>query len=874
MSGEANVWQPRTAISGNTLSVPQSFIATAGQTKFTLTLFSYALNTGAISVYKNGLRLIPADWIEIDAETITIITPCTLNDVVLIVGNVGMSATVQTDFTTYTAFATVADMVAGALIAGTGTATSNYAVADNSGGASYVILTPAQFGGTPDGVIDFTVSNSNVARLLLRSDTINASQAGATASAAIGVIDAAITALEAHTGINNIDLEGLTLTTSLTATNVNKNYFNGTLLVAGSEGTIREMTRTPLQDYEIARPRTKSSVLDWTDKKVLWLGTSIPHQGATDNTSYPYYACEGVGATVNNNAWSSSHAHYDVMGNAFALDTVLALSMTEQDRLVGLALYGASSAYDPSFDTISNADTQTCDWRIGTDGFAVAHQDVVFLDHNHNDRNNAEGILTPTALAFNGVTVGATTVLAMSAHTLVAGDSIILRVSGIPKLDYAAASVISVTASTVTLAFVSTGFTGTFVSGTYALVDKNTVFGSMNFLISFIWNKSIVYGDGATVTTKVILSGSPSLYTGGTFNTQIFSVGESLKLLADKWSLAYFDITFEYGITLEDNLNYFGDTIHPNTPLQRQSLANYWVSWMNGGIARKVPESEILPAVSQVYTDNREAMYQEISQGYSTPASLLFAGVQGLAEDWMSGIGTWTPTGDTSTIGAAPWGGGENALLCQALVAGNKKSYVEKGGLTLGTNPRWQLDIELPVVSGLTVFPITTSTILNIASGTLGATNGFQYILQLVPGPTSVSFQFAYWTKPTGTGGEEFFIIPVTGFTFEANTKYHIDLIITQATTALLRGSVLLKINGVVVLHKYEELDNFAMINATRAVVGVVSTTTNDDLDLYVSNFDENAQVLTDYSARYTGTFADNAARTVTVVNGVITTIV
>jgi hypothetical protein len=52
--------------------------------------------------------------------------------------------------------------------------------------------------------------------------------------------------------------------------------------------------------------RTDLGASNWNGKNILYLGTSIPYQGLPINNSYPELAANAVGATVNNQALSSS----------------------------------------------------------------------------------------------------------------------------------------------------------------------------------------------------------------------------------------------------------------------------------------------------------------------------------------------------------------------------------------------------------------------------------------------------------------------------------------------------------------------------------------------------------------------------------------
>lgn len=96
MVGEANIWQPGTAISANTKSVSQTFTALAGQALFTLTSFAYAVGTGALEVHKNGKLLTPGvEWVEQTSSTFYIVAACTAGDTVVATGKVGTTADVD-----------------------------------------------------------------------------------------------------------------------------------------------------------------------------------------------------------------------------------------------------------------------------------------------------------------------------------------------------------------------------------------------------------------------------------------------------------------------------------------------------------------------------------------------------------------------------------------------------------------------------------------------------------------------------------------------------------------------------------------------------------------------------------------------------------
>ena len=49
--------------------------------------------------------------------------------------------------------------------------------------------------------------------------------------------------------------------------------------------------------------------INWSGKRMLWLGTSIPHQGVGVD-GYPEQFCQRMGCTVTNNAFSGSHIRW------------------------------------------------------------------------------------------------------------------------------------------------------------------------------------------------------------------------------------------------------------------------------------------------------------------------------------------------------------------------------------------------------------------------------------------------------------------------------------------------------------------------------------------------------------------------------------
>ena len=98
MAGEANIWNPRTLIelSADTKAVEEKITATAAQTIFTLTSFLYAVGTGSLWVYKNGVLLNKgSDWVEQTTSTFALTTTQVAGDKITALGHVAITADVD-----------------------------------------------------------------------------------------------------------------------------------------------------------------------------------------------------------------------------------------------------------------------------------------------------------------------------------------------------------------------------------------------------------------------------------------------------------------------------------------------------------------------------------------------------------------------------------------------------------------------------------------------------------------------------------------------------------------------------------------------------------------------------------------------------------
>ena len=90
MASGVDIWTPKDSIpliTSDSIILTQSFVATAGQTIFVLTQYSYVLNTGSVQVFKNGLKLaLNTEWTETGTTTITLAVGATVGDIIDVVG--------------------------------------------------------------------------------------------------------------------------------------------------------------------------------------------------------------------------------------------------------------------------------------------------------------------------------------------------------------------------------------------------------------------------------------------------------------------------------------------------------------------------------------------------------------------------------------------------------------------------------------------------------------------------------------------------------------------------------------------------------------------------------------------------------------------
>ena len=671
----------------------------------------------------------------------------------------------------------------------------------------------------------------------------------------------AVTAAEAS-DYPFIDLCGETVKTTLAPSVLTKGYFNGTLLVAGAVAGNPEpyKLRAPVSDLDIARPRTKSPVVDWTSKAVLWLGTSIPHQGVGID-GYPELFARALACSVDNQAWAGSAAQYSAADDAFAIDTVKRLSMTEDDRLAGLALHGSSSAYSDTFDLITKPSSMTCDSRIAS-RFSATPFDVVVLDHAHNDRGGELGTLTPESQTITGIAVGATTAVTLNTiGTIAVGDAIALEVTGISFLNHAAARVQSVVGNQVTLNIDSSAYVGVFASGTAYKLDRNTIYGAWEFLIHYIKNQGTKNGKD----TKIILAGAPSEYTNGVKDNGIWAIAEAIRDVADKWDIAFFDIGHQLSVGPNEHAAYFPDNVHPTTTATRQALANHWVEWARGGAPLALSSRAYIPANpngSGVYTENREALYSRFEGGFTTPNFVLGTYANLITETFPVSTAGWTSAGGAApTVVDAPWGVGK--ALSSAISPPTSTTAAIYKTIAPRQAMRATFDLWLSSVTGLT--DLAAGGQFAIAS--FNSNGSTRYLLSLVVRKTGVSFLLRCLTSFGGV----FVTVPLKAFQIDANTKYTIKMEAVTAT-ATYSGGMLLYVNNVLISEPLAIADSSWGSAPNRFYVGVSGSTTAKAGTVHFGNVVVDDAAVNDYTKRFTGTFTTADAKTATVVNGIIVT--
>ena len=604
-------------------------------------------------------------------------------------------------------------------------------------------------------------------------------------------------------------------------------------------------------------------LLEWAGKRALWLGTSIPHQGAGVD-GYPERVGERLKmAAIVNNAWSGSHASYAGEAAYAALTTdaqrtshIVALSMTEADRLTGLATYGSGSAYSDTFNPIILASQQTADYRI-KNAFATTAFDVVFLDHNHNDRDKPIGTLTPTALTVTGVTKGATTVVALvSIGTLAVGDGIVLQIAGIPKLAYCAARVQSIAGNNVTIGINSSGYAGTFTSGTASEVDRNTLYGSFDFLLHYIRWAAL---DAGRALPIIILSSAPSEFTGNAYSSTIYPNARAIQAFAVARGLTMFDVATSLKVAGAQNAVLLPDGVHPTTPTTRAVFANHWAQWLTGGAIPLLNDDDYIARGPGVYRNQREIEYSDWYGGSTTPAFVVTGVTNIITEDFVS-IADWTVVGAATTI-TAPWNGALKAL--QAASVANAEPFIVRSGLTSTDAVEIAFPLYIPTLPTATVGQVKSASLFRIAGP-----SGIWLVLNLVTTSAGTILQVGVFTL-TGNAGYKTF--NTTFGYLSAATLYDIKLSAVQET-ATRPGTLLLTVNGNLAFDGPILTGDLAQANVSEVVIGIQASNMGS-LTVNYGPLTYGSLNTPDYSARLTTDLQTPDGLIVSFVNGKATSV-
>jgi hypothetical protein len=338
---------------------------------------------------------------------------------------------------------------------------------------------------------------------------------------------------------------------------------------------------------------TLPPVLDWENKRVLWLGTSIPHQGHGKD-GYPELFCVLMGCKVTNNSFSGSHIKWieksmdeTCLRGRNAPKGLSATNRELHEKILAAAPDDGTSSYDESCSKSVSPILMGYEYRINA-AWPANRFDVVVIDHGHNDRSpdqttrsEALGTLNPATIDISAIGKGSITELILSdKHGLMENDDITLRTPGIPQMDYWTGEVASVNGNKVTVRLDSSDFAGAYAKGGTAIKhDKTKVYDAYNLIISDIYHMNALYG-GAPVL--IILMTPPTEWTHGRNDGSIAAINQALYRIAQKWGLPLYNMTDDLKIGADNLHTLLPDSVHPTTTVARQVIANHIAAWAKG----------------------------------------------------------------------------------------------------------------------------------------------------------------------------------------------------------------------------------------------------------------------------------------------------
>ena len=331
--------------------------------------------------------------------------------------------------------------------------------------------------------------------------------------------------------------------------------------------------------------------INWLGKKVLWLGTSIPHQGVGID-GYPEQFCQLMGCTVTNNAFSGSHIRWFEQGVdescAQAWNTPKGLSATyrELSEKIQTALPDdGSSSYDRSCQKATNPIQMSYEYRINS-FWEKTPYDVVVIDHGHNDRSinpkdreSALGTLTPAPMKILSISKGLPTKIKLQTnHKLQVNDDITIRTPDIPQMDFWTGEIQQLNGDVATIDLDSSHFKGKDLGHDDVVVtyDKSKFFDAYNLIINDIYHMHARYGG---VQPTIILMTPPTEWTGGRNDGSIANIDVAISRLAHHWHLPFFNLTSDLDIQQQNLTDYLPDRVHPTTTEARKTIAKHIAAW-------------------------------------------------------------------------------------------------------------------------------------------------------------------------------------------------------------------------------------------------------------------------------------------------------
>lgn len=613
-------------------------------------------------------------------------------------------------------------------------------------------------------------------------------------------------------------------------------------------------------------------MLVWPGKRGQMNGTSILHQGQPGHRISDFIN-EQLGTGIVNSAWANSSLSYKGLAGYAALTDpvqqiayVSAGSMMNDDVAAGLALYGPSSAYDDSFNSITKASQQTSEYR-----YEKAYDDgpiyFQFLPDPYNE-NVPLGVLNPPAMTVTAVSIGSTTTFTVNAldPELAVGSGFGARIAGIPLLGFVAGRVMAMDfgAKTVTINVNSTGYPGAMTSGEANHYNRATLYGAYQWMLHRLWWKARVTNQQAQtgqVRPYMILTGDPSNWSPAQppeFMQGVYDRTRALQEIANKWNdpnqvrrVAFIDLATKMGISRGQHRLFMGDGTHPVEEAPRRTIANFYVHWMLGGENPYRSELDYPKRGAGDWIDNHQIEWSDLFGGAVTPEIFVGDPVPVITEDWVSAA-DWTPTGSPS-VGAAPWGGVQAARF--DYTSGDVSYERAVAGTPDAVRATFTLYMpDTTVVTG----DVFNSTVIQF-SNALGDWMQFNVVLN----DQGASFNgYVYGAN----GNTQPLTLSPGGRLVDAVPSV---IEITQIKkTATRKGLIQIKQDGVTILSSTETFD-LSISPMTKISVGVENSNVPSPFTIYMGPLSFGSLPVYDYKPRFTGTLT--ATSSYQVVNGLIT---